>query len=300
MTPQQKPARSPPVQQSAPASSPPFIDGDFFESLCPRRATDTDLGLLKPGDLLYAETHAVPALFERIRREGFTGEFSLLTHNSDATVRPAPDGGLLLHLGLGINPVCTRLQLPPNVRHWLGQNLDVPNDARFTSLPIGLERRRWSRGLKHEILAKLQPLAGKISPEHLLYVNHAGNTNPGRHGLAEHFASQPWSLVSGKVPFLDYCTGMLRCTYVLSPDGNGMDCHRTWEALYLGRFPVLRRSTFHEVVYRDLPVLLVDDWTELTEELLRAKAPELAAKRPDPERIGPAYYRKLVASRLTS
>lgn len=288
------------MQPPASVSDSPFIDGDFFESLCTRRAANLDLRNLRTRDLLYAETHAVPALFERLRKEGFDQEFTLLTHNSDATVRRDPQGGLMLHLGLGINPQSTPLQPPANLRHWFGQNLDLPNDSRFTSLPIGLERRRWSRGLKHEILAKLQPLACKVSPERLLYVNHAGNTNPERHGLAEHFATQSWCSVSGKVPFLDYCTGMLRCTFVLSPDGNGMDCHRTWEALYLGRFPVLRRSAFHEAVYRDLPVVFVDDWSELTEELLQSKAPELAAKRPDPERIGPAYYRKLVASRLTS
>jgi hypothetical protein len=56
-------------------------------------------------------------------------------------------------------------------------------------------------------------------------------------------------------------------TFVLSPFGVGMDCHRTWEALCLGCIPILCAPNFKKL-FEELPVLIVNDWTEINEELL--------------------------------
>jgi len=55
--------------------------------------------------------------------------------------------------------------------------------------------------------------------------------------------------------------------FVVSPFGNGMDCHRTWEALVLGCIPIVRSSGMDQV-FDGLPVLIVDNWSEVTSELL--------------------------------
>lgn len=55
--------------------------------------------------------------------------------------------------------------------------------------------------------------------------------------------------------------------FVVSPHGNGMDCHRTWEALILGCIPIVKTSPLDEL-YEDLPVLIVNDWKDITKELL--------------------------------
>ena len=61
----------------------------------------------------------------------------------------------------------------------------------------------------------------------------------------------------------------------LSPQGNGYDSHRTWEALYMGAVPVMERLpiTRHLFDDADLPVLLVDDMTKLTKATLLAHVP---------------------------
>ena len=56
--------------------------------------------------------------------------------------------------------------------------------------------------------------------------------------------------------------------FVLSPRGNGVDAHRTWEALLAGSIPVVRHSALHPL-YRRLPVLAVADWPDVTPALLR-------------------------------
>ena len=56
-------------------------------------------------------------------------------------------------------------------------------------------------------------------------------------------------------------------TFVLSPLGHGMDCHRTWEALILGCIVIVKTSPL-DSLYEDLPVLILNDWSEITEDLL--------------------------------
>ena len=60
---------------------------------------------------------------------------------------------------------------------------------------------------------------------------------------------------------------MLDYAFVLSPFGNGMDCHRTWEALLCGCIPIVRSSVFNEL-FEGLPVLIVDKWEDVSLRLL--------------------------------
>ena len=58
-----------------------------------------------------------------------------------------------------------------------------------------------------------------------------------------------------------------RSKFVVSPMGNGPDCYRTWEALYLGAYVIVETS-FQDSLYVGLPVLIVQKWTDITKELL--------------------------------
>ena len=58
---------------------------------------------------------------------------------------------------------------------------------------------------------------------------------------------------------------MSRYAFVPSPHGNGLDCHRTWEALALGCIPIVRTSPL-DPLYADLPVWIVQEWNEVTLE----------------------------------
>jgi hypothetical protein len=64
----------------------------------------------------------------------------------------------------------------------------------------------------------------------------------------------------------------------LSPRGNGIDCHRTWEALYLDAIPIVWHSTL-DSLYTNLPVLIINDWSEINEQFLRNKLYEIALKK---------------------
>jgi len=62
---------------------------------------------------------------------------------------------------------------------------------------------------------------------------------------------------------------MVKFKYVISPHGNGLDCYRTWEALCLGCIPIVKKSSLSENdLYSDLPVIVVDKWSDVTKGLL--------------------------------
>lgn len=57
--------------------------------------------------------------------------------------------------------------------------------------------------------------------------------------------------------------------YVLSPRGVGEATHRFFEAIYLDAIPIVKRThTAFDRQYRVFPCLVVEDWNEVTEELL--------------------------------
>lgn len=50
--------------------------------------------------------------------------------------------------------------------------------------------------------------------------------------------------------------------FVLAPPGNGVDCHRTWEAIALGAIPVTLSHPATDPLLKELPALIVQDWSE--------------------------------------
>lgn len=59
--------------------------------------------------------------------------------------------------------------------------------------------------------------------------------------------------------------------FALSPPGNGIDCHRTWEMILVGVLPVMRKTAI-DSVFGSLvdtgAVLLLDQWSDLNRTLL--------------------------------
>lgn len=55
--------------------------------------------------------------------------------------------------------------------------------------------------------------------------------------------------------------------FSISPPGNGLDCHRTWEDLVLGCIVIVKTSPL-DPLYEGLPVVIVQDWSEVTKENL--------------------------------
>jgi hypothetical protein len=92
----------------------------------------------------------------------------------------------------------------------------------------------------------------------------------------------------------DVCwANMIKYKFVLSPQGNGLDCHRTWEALCLGCYPIVKTSWL-DPLFDDLPVWIVDDWTDITAESMQDKANVLDAGKFKMEKLTLKYWQELI------
>ena len=72
---------------------------------------------------------------------------------------------------------------------------------------------------------------------------------------------------------------LLSYSFIASPPGNGLDTHRTWEAMYLGCVPIVLRSYMTEYFEKlGLPIWVVDGYSQiesLSEQQLSEKYEEL-------------------------
>jgi hypothetical protein len=83
--------------------------------------------------------------------------------------------------------------------------------------------------------------------------------------------------------------------FVISPFGNGMDCHRTWEALILGCIVIVKSSPL-DILYNELPVLIVNEWEDITEQLLTDTVIEFKHKKFNYDKLTLAYYKNIILS----
>ena len=70
---------------------------------------------------------------------------------------------------------------------------------------------------------------------------------------------------------------MVKYKWIISPHGNGLDCHRTYEAIALGCIPVVKSSSL-DIMYKDMPIIILNDWNEISLELLKSKTEEALKK----------------------
>tara|TARA_B100001093_G_C26834535_1_gene1017717 strand:+ start:1108 stop:2079 length:972 start_codon:yes stop_codon:yes gene_type:complete len=83
-----------------------------------------------------------------------------------------------------------------------------------------------------------------------------------------------------KIPREETWENMVKYKWIISPHGNGLDCHRTYEAIALGCIPVVKSSTL-DIMYKDMPIIILDDWNDISLELLKSKTKEALKKSKD-------------------
>ena len=165
--------------------------------------------------------------------------------------------------------------------HWFCQNMTVKH-PKITQMPIGLDYHTLT----------VNPLWGPLSScqeqeKNLMFLNKKSvpfwnrnvhcyanfhftmNTKLG-YDRKDAFQNINKDLIyyeNTPVTRLTTWNRQLKFAFVICPHGGGLDCHRNWEALCLGCIPIVKTSAI-DSLYKDLPVLIVDDWQNITIDLL--------------------------------
>jgi hypothetical protein len=186
----------------------------------------------------------------------------LMTHNSDHEI--------------------SEVYLPylnsPKIHAWYAQNTRI-HHPKLSTVPIGIANSQWPHG-DIEVLVRVMrdvsngTLCKRETNEP--FVCFAVETNPSkRRPIAAMLARRSMPNRPCNMPYETYLRNLATYRYAISPPGNGIDCHRLWECIYLDVIPVVEDNSFYDN-WQGIPIVRVSDWS--TFELPSQMAP-LASRR---------------------
>jgi len=160
-------------------------------------------------------------------------------------------------------------QIPENVVCISAVNAITHND-KVIPAPYGVQRRMNPSDDRIEQLTQyMEHVPSK--PRNLLYVSHNESSNVKRMGIKSLFYDKDWAEVNEqRVPYNIFLYNLSGSKFMICPIGNAIDCHRNWEVLYMRRVPVMTRHPYLQKLFENYPVLFVDKYSDVTEELLLA------------------------------
>ncbi len=82
-----------------------------------------------------------------------------------------------------------------------------------------------------------------------------------------------------------YFTEIAKYRFVISPEGNGIDCHRHYEALMAKCIPIVEDNPIIRAKYGNAPILYTRDYSEITQEYLEKKYEEMLDQQWDFSRL---------------
>jgi hypothetical protein len=245
----------------------PFISGDTFRSLAEHVWEHGNMEItpnkIKPGDVIFCQSELLEDLCEKVLSHS-SARVTILLGNTDRNFTQQ-----LADLFANTGVVKT-----------FAQNL-VHHIPGVEPLPIGLENASYSLNGRprdfNAIRIKSQKRIFRVMWAFSIETNVLQRTM-----ASNELATIPVADRIGPIKAKQHREALTRYGFVASPPGNGLDCHRTWEAMYLGCVPIVLRSHMtQEYEKLGLPLWVVDsfdDLRDLTEGELQKKYWELSTK----------------------
>jgi hypothetical protein len=126
-------------------------------------------------------------------------------------------------------------EIPDNVVKWFVCNCEIQDD-RLVPIPFGIFGNKEKLETANAILNY-----PKKERDKLLYINFQFYTTD-RHRLFVHFKTQyseKQVTCKQQCSFDEFLEDLATHKYVLCPTGNGLDCYRTLESVYMGAVPIV-------------------------------------------------------------
>ena len=202
---------------------------------------------IKNAKIIFVYTHILEFFFSKIFPKIET-PIVLISHNSDH----------------GIDERFLPFLCSDKLKKWYCQNRYISHPKLF-SLPIGLGNKQWEHGNTN--LLKTVINKNNIK-NNLVYKNFDIATNTTKR--VECNEKTHWLPLSNRTSIGNYWEEVSRSAFSFAPHGNGVDCHRIWECLYLKTVPIVQYNECFSQ-FKHLPILYVEDWKEISINFLREK-----------------------------
>ena len=188
------------------------------------------------------------------------------------------DRNVILYSGHYDIEIDSRLasMLPENVIMWYAQNVNIKHQ-RIAAVPIGIpnysickdvKAKAWMVSLyKLKIILNYWNQKYNYEKDQLILSTINTGTNPRvRVPVVNICESLDYCVNTGYLYFHNFYDNILRSRSVVCPRGNGIDTHRTWEALCLRSIPILLDDTIAMNYFYEYPIVFLDDWDELRDK----------------------------------
>jgi hypothetical protein len=212
----------------------------------------------------------------------------------------------------------------PYMLKWYTTNHDAFIDhPKLAPVPLGVAYRTLENKSKfgekittaaaqdqqlQDIVAKLKP-TDKRHPQ--IYVDaHFSNTSSRHEAAGLDSRYTVYQKIKNNPAFVFQNTRMPRHNqweirgqyqFSLSLIGNGFDCFRTWESLILGNIVILQSSPLDHL-FKNLPVVIIKDWSEITPENLKRWSKQYGDAFSNPkyrEQLTSRYWQRLTRAHNT-
>ena len=230
-------------------SSSPYLSGDSFRSIAEVVWEDEnrliDIKSLNPGCIVYCQSDLFGEFSKTVLANTNTPLVVILgnsDYNFESKDKPLFDFSSLA---------------------WgLAQNMSAPIQ-KMEPLPIGLENAwRNNNGVKRDF-DSLRALSGERN-NRIMWTFTVGTNSDERLSAAGALMLCKSADNLGPLTQKEHQKSLKEYSFVASPPGNGLDTHRTWEGLYLGCIPVVKRSYMTDFFeHLGLPIWIVDSYDEL-------------------------------------
>ncbi|MDF0600153.1 hypothetical protein P1J78_05365 [Psychromarinibacter sp. C21-152] len=248
------------------------------------------------GGALYVHTELLDRFARRVLPR-LKGPFTLVTGNSTDALRPGQVRKETLEAILG----------HPRLIRWHAQNLAMAH-PKLAPLPLGLDYHTRAVGRRpgwgpvaapvaqeaelDAIRRAAPPLEDRLTKAHSNWHFGAAGTARGRlRARLDPAAVQDQARPSTRA---ESWRDAARCLFTLSPQGRGMDCHRTWEALILGAVPVVEDLPIRDV-FAGLPVIRLPDLAAMTPGVLQSARDRVLAAEYDFAPLFLSYWLRRIA-----
>ena len=204
--------------------------------------------------------------------------------------------------GIGFPHIRDSFNSIPSHQILYSKGLSIDDNPQLRPLPNGInweDARNKVEFMRNLYKTKKQNL-------NLLYINlnkpgvgsFGQNTNDERPKLIEMFKNENY-VTNGEGRGTKFLEEIYHHSFCLSPEGNCADSHRTWEALYLGTIPIVKKSKAMSW-FEDLPILQVDRWEQIDDSFLKEQYEIMSKKQYNFQKLKMSYYINLMKSDLVN
>ncbi len=258
-------------------SSFPFVTGDTFREIADCILDDLDCPLeprscVFEGAIVFVKCGLEEKWFQEYHPQ-VQHHYVLITHmgdltvpHSDLSVKSLESPLLVAWFACNLGMRHPKLHAIPHGHSVIGRPNSIPGlyASIWGETVEGLEAR-WRAKFRQEYQPGPWAIANYFS---------VGSNPTVRQPVAECLRRQGFG-TGRHMPYKELMMELNKYFFVASPPGNGIDCVRTWESFEAAAPPILKKGIPIADIWTCLPVIEVDSYCDLTNELLKSKWEEM-------------------------